>query len=54
MDVYRFSFRVESLSQDLTLERWSAVIIELNGRMVGEVGGLFPWDLPLSKSINRF
>lgn len=38
----------------LGISRWSSVIIELNGRMVGEVGGLFPWDLPLSKSINRF
>lgn len=33
---------------------WSTVIIELNRRMVGKVDGLFPWDISLSKSINRF
>lgn len=38
----------------LGISCWSAVIIELHGEMVGEVDGLFPWDLPLSKSINRF
>lgn len=38
----------------LGISHWRAVNIKLNGRMVGEVDGHFPWDLPLNKSINRF
>lgn len=32
----------------------STDFVELAGRIVGDVDGLFPWDLPLSESINRF